>query len=50
MFEESEISELAATLEKLAKNNSLADTSELMTALNDKWNAQRVQWEDELSA
>jgi signal transduction histidine kinase/CheY-like chemotaxis protein len=50
MFEESDISELAGTLEKLAKNNSLAGASELMTALNDKWNAQRVRWEDELSA
>ncbi len=50
MFEESDISELAGTLEKLAKNKTLSGASELMTALNDKWNAQRVLWEDELSA
>jgi len=50
MFEESEISALAGTLEKLAKNNSLADASEVMRALNEIWNEQRARWEQELSA
>ncbi len=48
MFEEADISALAGTLEKLAKNNSLAGASEVLSALNDKWISQRTLWEEEL--